>query len=233
MKKKAIVLCSALLSLLVITSYAQKSSAILRGGANFANVSVSDDGDVDEAKSLTSFQVGVIGDLYLAPILYLQPGIIFTGKGTKSQSGEEGDATWYKATSNPYYIEIPVNLVFKTPAKGKGARFFAGAGPYLGIGVAGKNKVEGALLGTSFSSKESIEWSNDDPTTLDYEEGAGFGIMKRFDYGLNGLIGIESSNLVIGAHYGLGLAKLQSGSESGDDNNNKHRVWSVTLGFKL
>jgi hypothetical protein len=235
MKKKAMVLCSALFSLLIITSHAQennkKSSVILRGGANFANVSVNDDGDVDDAKSLTTFQLGIIGDLYLAPILYLQPGIIFTGKGTKTQVGDEGDANWYKATTNPYYIEIPVNLVLKTP--GKSTKFFAGAGPYIGIGIAGKNKVRGSVLGTDFSSEEKIEWSNDDPTTLDFEEGAGLGIMKRFDYGLNGLIGIETSNLVIGAHYGLGLAKLQSGSESGDDNNNKHRVFSVTLGFKL
>jgi hypothetical protein len=29
------------------------------------------------------------------------------------------------------------------------------------------------------------------------------------------------------------LAKLQSGSNSGEDNNNKHRVFSVTLGIKL
>lgn len=229
------VLCSALFSLLLITSTSQaqekKSSFILRGGANFANVSINNDGDVDDAKSLTTFQLGFIADLKLAPILYLQPGILFTGKGTKTQTGDEDDATWYKATTNPYYIEVPVNLVFKTP--GKHTRFFAGAGPYLGIGIAGKNKVRGSLLGTDFSSEEKIEWSDDDPTTLDFEEGAGFGILKRFDYGLNGLIGIETSNLVLGAHYGLGLAKLQSGSDSGDDNNNKHRVFSVTLGFKF
>src|SRR5262245_56584191 len=101
------------------------------------------------------------------------------------------------------------------------------------MGIAGKNKTKGAFLGTSFSSESTIEWSDDDPTTLDYEEGAGFGVMKRFDYGLNGLIGIEANNLVISAGYGLGLAKLQSGSNSGEDNNNKHRVFSLTLGFKL
>jgi hypothetical protein len=57
--------------------------------------------------------------------------------------------------------------------------------------------------------------------------------MKRFDYGLNGLVGIETEDIVLSANYGLGLAKLQSGSGSGDDNNNKHRVLSFTLGFKL
>jgi hypothetical protein len=234
MKKKAMILCSVLFLVFTVSSQAQKSksSAIIKGGVNFANVSINNDGDVDDAKSLTSFQVGILGDLYLAPVLYLQPGLIFTGKGTKSQTGEEGSASWYKATSNPYYLEVPVNLVFKTP--GEGTRFFVGAGPYLGIGIAGKRKIEGSVFGADFSSKQNIEWSNDDPTTLDYEEGAGFGILKRFDYGLNGTLGIETSGAVIAANYGLGLAKLQSGSGgSGDDNNNKHRVISVTVGFKF
>ena len=230
MKKTAIV-CLALLSLFFTTATAQKSSAIIRAGVNFANVSVNDNGNVDDAKSLTSFQVGIIGDFKLAPIFSVQPGILFTGKGTKTQSGTEGIANWYKATSNPYYIEVPVNFVFKTPTGP--VKFFAGAGPYLGIGVAGKNKVRGAILGANFSSEENIDWSNDDPSTLNQEEGSGFGIMKRFDYGLNGLAGVETSNIVISANYGLGLAKLQSGSNSGEDNNNKHRVISLTLGIKL
>ena len=232
MKKKALILCTFLMCCFVLTTHAQKSksSVILKGGVNFANVSINGDGDVDDAKSLTSFQVGLVGDIQLAPILYLQPGVIFTGKGTKTQSGEEGDANWFKSTSNPYYIEVPVNLVFKTPGT---TRFFAGAGPYLGIGIAGKRKIEGAALGIGFSSKNDIEWSDDDPTTFEEEEGAGFGIMKRFDYGLNGTLGIETSNLVLAANYGLGLAKLQSGTDSGDDNNNKHRVISLTLGFKF
>jgi len=231
MKMKKTILCSALFSLLIISANAQKSSAILRGGVNLANVSVTDKGGIDDAKMLTSFQVGIIGDLNVTSFLAIQPGLIFTGKGTKAQSGNQGDADFYRATTNPYYLEIPVNLVFKTPTGP--TKFFAGAGPYMAIGIAGKNKVNGSFLGTSFSSEEKIDWSNDDPTTTDFEEGAGFGIMKRFDYGLNGTAGIETSKLVLSANYGLGLAKLQSGAGSGDDNKNKHRVLSFTLGFKL
>lgn len=213
------------------TAQAQKSTAILRGGVNLANISISDNGNVDDNKTLTSFQVGLIGDLYLTSFLSLQPGIVFTGKGSKTQSGSTDDATYFRATTNPYYVEVPVNLVFKTPTGP--VKFFAGAGPYIAVGVAGKNKVNGKFLGSEFSSEESIKWSNDDPTTLDYEEGAGYGIMKRFDYGLNGTAGIETGGLVISANYGLGLAKLQSGSNSSENDNNKHRVFSVTLGFKL
>jgi hypothetical protein len=234
MKKGKLIFCFTVLSLFIITAKAQekKSSAILRGGVNLANVSVTDNGGIDDAKMLTSFQVGIIGDLNITSFLALQPGVIFSGKGTKTQRGSESDANFYRATSNPYYVEVPVNLVFKTPTGN--SNFFVGAGPYIAMGIAGKNKVDGKIGGVSYSSERNIKWSNDDPTTLNQEEGSGFGIMKRFDYGLNGTIGVEASKLVISANYGLGLAKLQSGSGgSGEDNNNKHRVLSFTLGFKL
>lgn len=225
MKTKIIVL-SVLLS-----CYYYANSQVLRAGVNLANISITNDGSVDENKMLTSFQIGIIGDVKIASVLYFQPGIVFTGKGSKTQSGQSTDATYYRATSNPYYIEIPANLVFKSPTGT--VKFFAGAGPYLGIGIAGKNKTDGKLLGNSFHSEQNIEWSNDDPTTLNYEEGAGYGIMKRFDYGLNGTLGIEMEKSVFSFNYGYGLAKLQSGSESSADDKNKHRVLSLTIGIKL
>ena len=215
---------------LFIVSYAA-SAQVLKVGVNLANVSITNDGDIDEAKMLTSFQVGITGDIKIASFLSFQPGILFTGKGSKTQSGQQTDATYYRATSNPYYAEIPANFVLKTPTGP--VKFFAGAGPYIAIGIAGKNKTDGKFLGTSFHSEKAIVWSNDDPSTLDYEEGAGYGIMKRFDYGLNGLAGIETSHLVLSVNYGLGLAKLQSGSNSAADDKNKHRVLSLTLGIKL
>lgn len=229
MKKPGLLILS---SFILLTVNGQKGTAILRGGLNLANVSITDNGRIDDAKALTSFQAGIIGDISLAEFIALQSGLLVTGKGTKSQDGDPSDANYFKATTNPIYIEVPLNLIFKGPI-GLNTKFFAGAGPYLAIGVAGKNKTEGKFLGTSFSSEKDIEWSDDDPTTFNYEEGAGFGIMKRFDYGLNGIAGIETKNIVLSVNYGLGLAKLQSGSNSSEDDNNKHRVLSFTVGFKL
>ena len=103
----------------------------------------------------------------------------------------------------------------------------AGAGPYVAMGIGGKFKAEGLF---DFSS--DIQFSDDDPLTSD-EEGAGAFIVRRFDYGLNAIAGIEASNLVLSAGYGLGLAKVQSGSNSSSDQNNKHRVFSLSLGFKF
>lgn len=215
-----------------LVSYAQPGQ--LRAGINLANISTTTNGRVNEANQLTSFQVGIIGDISLGTkVLSLQPGILYTGKGSKIQEGSVGQAGYYKQTFNPRYIEVPLNLVFKLLV-GSSSRFFVGAGPYAAIGVGGNVKTEGTnLLGQSYTTKSDIEFSDDDPTTFDEEEGAGLGIIRRFDYGLNGLAGIEGRNLVLSVNYGLGLAKLQSGTNSDDDSNNKHRVLSFTFGFKL
>jgi hypothetical protein len=232
MKMKNITFFATALFVLSSSVKAQ-SGTQLRGGLNLANISVTDNGRVDDAKALTSFHFGFIKDIAVTKFVSFQPGILFTGKGSKVQKGTAGSNGYFKQTFNPYYIEVPVNLVLKAPI-GMGSRFFAGAGPYAAVGISGKRKTEGKnLLGISYSSEKNIDFSNDDPTTLNQEEGAGFNIVKRFDYGLNGTAGIETKSIVLGAIYGLGLAKLQSGGNSAADNNNKHRVLSVFVGIKL
>ncbi|HVF97932.1 MAG TPA: porin family protein [Flavisolibacter sp.] len=220
-------------ALLLTTSFTYAQTQI-RAGVNLANVSVTENGNVDESAQLTSFQVGVIGNVKLGTsFLSLQPGLLYTGKGSKLQRGTAGQRGYYKQTFNPRYLEVPVNLVFKAPLT-PSTRVFVGAGPYAAVGIGGDVNTSGTnILGQTYTRESDIKFSNDDPTTFNEEEGAGLGIVRRFDYGLNGTAGIETKSLVLGVNYGLGLAKLQSGSNSGVDANNKHRVLSFTLGFKF
>lgn len=227
------------LLILIIISYvcapsiAQTDAAWLKGGVNFANVSYNNEGEVDDAAMLTSFHVGFMADINVAKILAIQPGILFTGKGSKIQSGNANDNFYYKATTNPLYIEVPLNVTFKIPFDSLKSNFFVGAGPYVGIGVGGKRKIEGRNLAVSYSNKEKIQYSNDDPSTFNQEEGAGLGVIRRFDYGLNATVGFQLGKSMFALNYGYGLAKLQSGSNSSADNNNKHRVLSFSIGFQL
>jgi hypothetical protein len=229
---KSVSLTLLLISVISISTVSAQSSARIVAGVNLANVSVTPDGRINKAHELASFQVGIVADAHLGSILYLQPGILFTGKGSKVESDDPNSSDYYRATANPYYIEIPFNLVFKLPASG-GNKVFFGVGPYAAIGVSGKNKVDGTFGLVSYHNESNIRFSNDDPTTMNQEEGAGFGILKRFDYGLNGIAGVEGKSLTVSVNYGLGLAKLQSGSNSSLDNDNKHRVISIALGIKL
>jgi hypothetical protein len=218
--------------LLAVGAFAQESNVYIKGGFNLANVSITSDGRIDDAKSLPSFNVGIAGDLPLGRFLALQPGLLFTGKGTKSQSGQPTDATYFRATSNPFYIEVPLNLLVKIPLAAKGSSFFIGAGPYAAMGVTGKNKSEGKVFGVAFNSSKNIQFSNDDPSTFNEQEGAGFGIMRRFDFGLNGTAGFELNNVLLAVNYGYGLTKINSVAENNDDKN-KHRILSLSVGFKL
>lgn len=222
-----------ILSSISVTSFAQNGAAWLKGGVNFANVSYNSKGEVDDANMLTSFHVGIVGDIPIVKILAIQPGLLFTGKGAKLESGSSTSLNYYKATTNPLYIEVPVNAVIKLPLSADESNFFFGAGPYIAIGVGGKRKIEGKTAGLAFSSKEKIEYSNDDPSTFNNEEGTGLGVMRRFDYGFNGIAGFQLGKGMIALNYGYGLAKLQSGTNSSTDNNNKHRVLSISVGFKL
>lgn len=231
MKIKSIVLFSAITTLGISAANAQ-SALRIQAGLNLANVSVTDNGRVNSANSLTSFQVGLVGDIHVGSIVYFQPGILYTGKGSKTESGDQNSTTYYKATTNPFYLEVPANVVLKLPISSD-AKIFVGAGPYIAMGVNGKNKVEARYANVTTNSENDIKFSNDDPTTLNQQEGAGFGILRRFDYGLNGTAGIEGKTIMLGVNYGYGLAKLQSTASNSSNDNNKYRVFSIILGIRI
>jgi len=234
MKKKILALGTVVM-LCGVVSHAQKTtpkpSLMVKGGLNLSNITINKNGDLDEGKGIASFQAGLQANLPIGTFFAIQPGVFFTGKGAKLESGNTSGNNWYRATTRPYYIEVPVNAVIKLPL-GDQSNVFFGAGPYVAVGVGGKNRVEGQALGASFSRSESIKFSDDDPFTSN-EEGAGYNIVRRFDYGLNGTVGIESKHALFSVNYGLGLAKIQSGTSSSDDELNKYRVLSFTVGFKL
>ena len=236
MEKKSICIL-AFVSFFAINSFAQKEGqkdnrSYIKAGLNMANVTISDDGRFDDANMLYSFHAGIVKDLKVAPLIYFQPGVLFTAKGSKTSAGKSTDATYFEAKSNPYYIEVPVNLIIKLPL-GK-TKFFFGAGPYAAVAIGGKNKAEGKILGFAFETDSKIEYDEyEDEDMLDYEATAGFGKMNRFDYGVNGTIGFEQSTMFLSANYGYGLAKLQSGAGSAENDDNKHRVISISLGFRL
>lgn len=230
--KKGSILIAGILTLIVCSSAnAQKPQAFIKGGVNFANISIKDNGGTDDNKMLVGFHVGFQGDLPVAGFLSIQPGIFFTTKGSKTQSGNPSDANYFKATTNPMYVEVPVNVVFKAPITDQ-TKFFVGAGPYIAMGVAGKNKVDYKIANASFHSEKTIEWTSDDNSS-DPVANLGYSRMRRFDYGLNGTAGVEGNKAIVSVNYGYGLSKLRPDSDNSTDDKNKHRVISITVGFKL
>ena len=66
----------ALVTIVTASVHAQ-SSARIQAGFNLANITVTDNGRVDDANMLSSFQLGLIGDVHLGSALYFQPGVVF------------------------------------------------------------------------------------------------------------------------------------------------------------
>jgi hypothetical protein len=204
---------------------------IIKGGLNLANISVTSNGRVDDANTLKSFHAGVGLDIPVAEYFSVQPALLYTGKGAKTRYGQEGNAFYYKATSNPMYLELPVNFVGKIPLT-QTSSFYIGAGPYAAMGIAGKNKVDTYTLGVHRYSSSDVVFSNDNPTTAQ-EENYGYGKIKRFDYGLNGVAGVEFNKFIIGASYGYGLVNINSGTDNTSSDKGKNRTWNFSLGLKL
>ena len=100
------------------------------------------------------------------------------------------------------------------------------------MGVGGTQKKETSFAGVTSSSTDNIKFNNDDPTTGE-QEGARYDRLKRFDFGLNGLAGIEVNRFSIGVNYGYGLTKINSTQTNNSNDKNKYRTLSVGVGVRL
>jgi len=201
----------------------------IKAGYNNANLSIDDDGTVKDKNAISSFHAGIYLDLPLAPVFSIQPGLMISGKGSKYTSGDKESPNWYEAKTNPIYLELPVNAVGKIPLA-PNTNIFLGAGPYLAMGIAGKNSVEGQVAGIGFSDDDNIKFGDDDPGNNN-NGSSNSGNIKRWDYGINFLGGVEISHFTLNVNYGLGLANIKPGSDNTDNDKYKNRVFSVSVGF--
>lgn len=220
--KKKILLMTGLCVLAGMTAFSQVKFG-LKAGVNFADLKYEPQDEthgVPDANSLTSFHAGVIVDVPLAPVVSLQPGVMFTGKGSKLQySGANWDFT---TKVNPLYVEVPVNILFK-PTIGTNTKLYIGAGPYIAAGVGGKVSYSGNLGDVSGYSDHNINYGDGSDDDL-----------KSTDIGGNVLAGFEFSNgLLLGAQYGLSFSNNAPGGENSDSKILRNKVLSVSIGYLI
>jgi hypothetical protein len=201
----------------------------IKGGYNIANVSTNNDGSYDEKNGISTFHVGAYVDLPVLPILSLQLGATLNGKGAKMSIGNTSSNSFIEAKSNPMYLEVPLNAVFKLPITST-SNVFIGAGPYAAIGLFGKNKLTTSLLGVKTETSENIKYGNDDPANGN-NGGLASGDLKRFDFGANIMAGVQIQRITLGANYGLGLANVVPGNNNTNNDKFQHRVLSFSVGY--
>lgn len=193
---------------------AQNTSIGLRAGINFQNITGKDNsGNTLNNKLLVGFNGGLMIDNYIAPDWNIQPGILFSTKGAKSNSGS--------VKTHFSYIEIPLNVIYQ-PALNK-SRVLLGAGPYIAFAVAGNEASSSGTRKIEFKSKLSI--SDLPNTTRAYYKG--------FDAGFNFLAGyLLSNNFSVQLNAQLGLANLQPDYPvSGYNAKLKNTGFGISVGY--
>lgn len=202
--KKILLSAFALTMLTFATKAQEKIGFQARVGVNFTNMNGKSDGDKENEKMKTGFHVGVDAAIPLAPDFYLQPGVLFSQKGSKSKANSD-----FK--TNLSYIEVPVTFMYK-PALGDG-KLILGVGPYFGYAIGGKFKTPDADVDIEFGS------GDDD-------------MLKPFDFGGNLNFGYEfTSKIFAQANVQLGMANLVPKGDS--DNSIKNTGFGISLGYKF
>lgn len=210
MKRKLIL---GLATLFITTGWIQAQTQLgVKAGYNAANMS-NKDGSVSDAKMLSTFNAGLVADVGIADLISVRTGIDLQSKGWKYTFG----GTDY--SSNPMYLEVPVNLTLNLPI-GPVGKLYIGAGPYFAYGVAGKVKVTSG----SSSNTTKINFTKDQ-TLASFIPGKEY---KPFDMGANIVGGVTFNNRFgINAQYGMGL--MNTVPESSNNNKgNRHRVLGIS-----
>ncbi len=202
--KKALLSVAALL--IAGATFAQTKFGIV-AGPSFSSYTTKVNGDKETSDLLTNFRAGLTADLQLADEFYIQPSLLYTGKGGK----EEVLGFDTKARIN--YLELPINFMYK-PEVGNG-NLFIGLGPYFALGLNGTNEtvINDAVV----------------KSDIDFDDDNGF---KRFDAGANFQVGYEMPmGLNFGLFTDLGLVNLWKDGDS--DNSFRNTAFGVTVGYKF
>jgi hypothetical protein len=190
-----------------IFSFIQTQAQIKFGpevGLNLSTMTLKSSGISLDPKSLIGFHVGVIAEIPLIENFVLQPGVLYSAKGSKySFDGED-------MSISPSFIEIPVNALYKLDIHS--AKLLLFAGPYFGFGIGGSYKNSSGSTEIKYGSGEDKD-------------------MKPFDLGINIGAGIEISKLQLKVQYGLGITNLAPVTT--DDQEMKIRSFGISMAYLL
>lgn len=178
----------------------------VRAGSNFSSVTTKIQGAKNTTNMLVGIAAGVYAYLPVAPQLYLQPSLMYEGKGgAQTVQG-------YKIKTRLNYLTLPVDLLYKPEMPNGSGSWMVGLGPYFGYGISGKES--GGPSG----------FSGGDPFD------AGAGSLKRFDFGADIQLGYEmASGFNIGISTELGILNLASHGDS--KNASRNTSFDILLGY--
>lgn len=209
---RKIVFLSLVLFSVSIGSHAQNLKVGVTAGLNISAPS-----DYD---SKTGFNVGVKGEWGLPNVskgLYMDFGVLLSSQGWESpgyyDTQKKQSMQW---KGNPYFLNIPIHIGYKFYL-GHNTALFAHVGPYIGIGLFGKNK-----LVTETETGEKATTTLADNVFSDKQT-------ERFDWGIGGKVGVEfAKHVQVAVGYDWGLKNLETSSNPVDF---KNKVFSISCAY--
>ncbi len=171
--------------------------------------------------SLTGGKIGAIGDIGLSEHLYFQSGLFFSIKGdTKSLAYSVNDSVQnIDQKTQIHYLELPVNVLFKTSTQGLG-RIFFGLGASIDYTIGGRNTIHnyghiGSLSSFDTTTNTTIQGGRD---------------ISKIDVGLNFIAGYEFRwGLFLRLYYSYGFTDIATFLDESD----KNRSYGFSAGYFL
>lgn len=166
------------LGLIANLAVAQSNARVgIKGGLNVSNLYVD---EVDDENPRFGFNAGVYAQLFSSDVFAIQPEVLFSTKGTRTEYDNLfGDGA---LKFNLNYLELPVLAVFKL---GDAAEIHVG--PYFSYLLSANVDADGDVDGYEDFDRDNF---------------------NAWDYGLAAGIGFNLGNAQIGARYNYGLQKL-------------------------
>lgn len=150
----------------------------VKAGANLATL-VGD--DIEDVKSKVGFNAGAFVRLPITESFKIQPEVLFSTQGAKSDGGEMGDVKL-----NFSYVNIPVMFQYHTESG-----FFAETGPQ--VGFAAKRQMKAGDVSVDLDEgfkKVDFAWG----LGAGYQLPMGVGINARYNFGMSNIADSEEGD---------------------------------------
>jgi len=198
MKKLIIFIAVAVLFTYSADSFAQTFG--VRGGLNMSNMLLKSDENTADTKAKVGFHIGGTAEFEITDMFSFETGLFLMTMGYKY----EVLSVDYK--TNLLYLNIPITA--KARYELDNFSLYGLFGPYIGLGLSGKN------------NSVDIEWGSGDSDNL-----------KRFDFGWTIGAGVEYEAFMAGLSYNLGLANIAAQTEGGYKA--KNRAFLISVGYRF
>ncbi len=192
-----------LIAALVITGFSVNAQQGLKAvaGLSLSNVSYERNGIDISTSGFTGFHIGISNEFQVSDNLFIEPGILFSRKGT------EINTTTSQLKLSISYLDFPVNLIYKHNLEND-ITLFAKGGPIISYGLSG-TEDDG-------TDKDDIRFGNEEDEEI-----------KRVDTGFAIGGGVEMKKIQVGASYTFGLRDLTNFNEASF----KTGVFAISVGF--